>query len=148
MAPTLDQLIDALHARFATIPDFVRLNTAAENIALLKYEPPTIQHTPLIYTLVGSTTFGPQNPTNPTTYRPLSRLVLSWQDPKTAEAALRLYMPQIAATINTTPTGQRLGDLAGYNRGSAYIVSATPGWMIISGVTYRICDFITEIIVK
>lgn len=148
MAPTLDQLIDALHGRFATISDFVRLNSAGDNIALLKYEPSAIQSPPLIYTLVGPTTFGPANNTNPVTYRPVSRLVLSWQDPKTAEANLRLYMPQIAATVNATPEGQRLGNLAGYNRGSAYIISANPGWLVIGGVVYRICDFTTEIIVK
>lgn len=148
MAPTLDQLIDGLHERFATIADFVRLNSNGDNIAILKHEPTAIQGTPTIYTIVGQTTFGPANATNPTTYRVLSRLVLSWQDPQAAEAKLRLYMPQIAATVNATPEGQRLGNLAGYNRGSAYIVSANAGWLIIGGTTYRICDFITEIIVK
>lgn len=148
MAPTLDELLDGLHARFALVPAFVRLNSDNVNIALLKHEPTAMHSEPTVYTLFDGATYGPPNPTLPITYRLLSRLVVSWQNPSVAEANIRTYVPALIATVNATPEGMRLGNLAGFNRGSARIVSADAGFLIISGTTYRIVDLLTEITIK
>jgi hypothetical protein len=82
----------------------------------------------------------------------LHRLYLKWQAWDVAEQSLRTYQDAITTLIEEDPTlGNRIvhGGCGGVcGGGRARLVSLAPGFVDVSGTTYRILDATTETLVK
>lgn len=142
---TYAEVVDGLHDRLLTIPDFPAYNDHGVLINLLKYEPSEIQHTPTIYTLLDG--FERDNGSAQMTgmhYRILHRLLIQWQDNEQAELELMPFVHSVPAAIDQD---RLLGGIVNLGSG-ATIKSAQSGFIIFSDIKFRCLDFIVSVSTK
>lgn len=136
-------VVEGLHERFLTIPDFPAYNGAGDLINLLKYEPGVIHHTPTIYTLLDGFERNASGQLTAMHYRILHRLVIQWQDNEQAELELMPFVHSVPAAVDVDQTlGGRI------TMGLARITSAQSGFIIISQTKYRCLDFFSTVPTK
>lgn len=137
------QVVDGLHARFATVAGLPQLDGDGNIINILKYEPSVIQTTPTLYTLLDGFARSEGGQITTMRYRILHRLVLPWQDNEQAELALMPFVHSIPASVDLSPT---LGGLI--TLGLARITEAQSGFVIISDTKWRCLDFFSDVPTK
>lgn len=134
--PSYSQVVDALHVRFATVADLA-------GKPMLKYEPRSVQTTPMLYTLIDRFTRERSGQLTAMRYRILHRLVLQWQDNEQSEVQLMPFVHSIPDSIDRDPT------LAGLlEKGQAHIDDAESGFVLISQTKYRCLDFYSNVLAK
>lgn len=134
--PSYQQIVDALHVRFATV-------AALSGKPMLKYEPRSIQATPMIYTLLDRFRRERAGQLTAMHYRILHRLVLQWQENEQSELELMPFVHSIPHSVDQDPT------LAGLLvKGLAHIDDAESGFVIISNTKYRCLDFYSNVLAK
>jgi hypothetical protein len=130
-----EQIVNAIHST---------LEAAHPDLTCLPYSPTSIDP-PTLYTLLDRVTYSYAAQRKVTTYRILHRLCLLWQDNEMAELELMPYVDSIPAAIVANKT---LGGLV--NSGGASMPEAISGFLTetISGVEYRVLNFISEVVYK
>lgn len=141
--PTYSAIVDALHARFETVPDLAQRDADDAVINILKYEPRVVHTTPLLYTLLDSFTREVKGQLVIMRYRILHRIVFQWQDNEESEAAL---MPFVHSVPYAVEQSMQLGGTL--SLGLARITDATSGFVLISQTKYRCLDLFSQVEAK
>lgn len=127
-------IVDGLHTRFATVSGLK---------STLKYEPASINATPMIYSLFVNVRNEDKGQRKIRIYRTMHRLVVARQDYAQAELLALPYIDSIPDSVKVDPR------LAGsVSSGLASIVEATGGYVTVDGVVYRVIDFFSEVTAK
>lgn len=113
--------------------------------AILDYEPRAVQAAPMIYTQLESMT----RDMNQVViggrlvvynWRWMSRLLIAYQDPQTAEQDLRRYVDELTNLLED-PNNRRLNGVV--PQGEARIDEVRTGYASVDGTVYRIADIYT-----
>lgn len=157
MSPTIIQIIDAHHALWkAALPDLNRDDTFGRPVGCIKFWPRVVQ-TPQLITLMDLYTptrinVGKRN----RVWTILHHYIELWQDSEEAELALLGVIETLEAAIHgvdgdlaSVSSGMRLGNLAGFESGTAKFVSAKLNFLTIENQPlYRCIDITTEVFIK
>jgi hypothetical protein len=130
----LDVILAGLHTRFDTISTLK---------ALLDHEPKSVQVAPLLYSMYLDYDRTDAGQVVAETHRFMHRVVVSWADPKVAEAQLRVLITAVPLSVELDP---RLG--GAIPRGIAQVSSGRAGFTRIDGSVYRIMDFTSTVVAK
>jgi hypothetical protein len=134
--PSYSQVVDALHVRFATV-------AALSGKPMLKYEPRSVQTTPMLYSLLFTFQRERSGQITAMRYRIMHRLLLQWQDNEQSELELMPFVNSIPHSVDQDPT------LAGLLvKGVARISDAESGFIPISNSKYRCLDFYSDVLTK
>ena len=129
-----NEIVDGLHCRFETVSGLK---------SILKFEPASINATPMIYSLFVNVRNEDRGQRKVRIYRTMHRLVVARQDYAKAELLALPYIDSIPDSVKADP---RLdGAITG---GLASVVDARGGYATIDGVVFRIIDFFSEVTAK
>jgi hypothetical protein len=117
-----------------------RLRTVAGVMQVIAHEPASID-APTIISVLQSFERSSKGQITTMIYLTVHTLALRWTENEQAERELRSFVNSVCAAIDTDP---QLGSTCAY----AAIVSGSTGFATISGVEYRILDFISEVTEK
>ena len=108
---------------------------------VLDHEPTSIESVSIVSVLDSFNREQSRGQVTTMVYRTIHTLVLRWQDNAQAERELRPFINRVCAAIDADPS-------LGGRCATAKIVSGSAGFADISGVRYRIVDFISEVTEK
>ena len=126
-------VLDGLHVRFATV--------AGIN-AILKYVPTAIDP-PMMYSVLESMNVTRNGQVRAVHYRINHRMMFRWQDFEQAELEIIPFVDSIPLAVEADP---HLGGVL--VSGFAEINECRALWVDISGTTYRVLDFFSDITEK
>lgn len=134
MTPRYRDVIEGLHERFQSV---IAIPT------VLRYEPRTVQTTPLLYSLLDSFERTQQGQITVMRYRVLHRLVVAWQDNEQAEEAVIDLINAVCHAVDQDPQlGGRIPS------GMARIVDGKSGFWQFAGAMYRVVDVYSDTLTK
>jgi len=140
---TLQDAIDGLHERFATVPGLARYNPAGELISIIDHEPSIELPTPFLFTLLDGFTSSTEGQITVIIYRFVHALCVLKHDAKYAEREIRPYIESIPQSVERDiKLGQRI------SQGAAWLDAGDRVYRRVGGVIFQAVDFRSTVMIK